>query len=91
MWDQRLNLPQSILKMGLVSDGSANTLLTNVNGIGFGTGAIPMSSSTQLTDVNDTGNMVLIFCHIICYLVSLRCLASRKLSAGSQHPRLGTR
>lgn len=91
MWDQRLNLPQSILMMSLVDNGSANTLVTNGNRMGFGTGAKPMSSSTQLTDVNDMGDMLLIFCHVICSLVSLRCLASRKLSAGSQHPCLGTR
>lgn len=45
----------------------------------------PRSSSAQVADVNDTGEMLLIFCNITFYLVTLRCLGDCP-SAGSEHP-----
>lgn len=53
MWDQGLNLTQSIWKMSSVNDGSARILVTDRSGMGFRTGAIswPRSSARDANDM----------------------------------------
>lgn len=63
--------------MSLVNDDSAKILVTDATDCN----AEPLGApSTQVTDVNDTGENVFHFLQHFFYLVTFRCLASREAS-----------